>query len=67
MAKKRTAEEDTAEITKKVKERQKADLDSEGMQAVRMLQKRLRRVQRKMRMRARMVAKSVGKKAAATT
>ena len=67
MAKKRTAEEDTAELTKKVKERQKADLDSEGKHAVRMLQKRLRRVQRKMRMRAMMVAKSVGKKAAATT
>lgn len=67
MAKKRTAEEDTAELTKKVKERQKADLDSESKHAVRMLQKRLRRVQRKMRMRAMMVAKSVGKKAAATT
>ncbi len=67
MAKKRTAEEDTAELTKKVKERQKTDLDSESKHAVRMLQKRLRRVQRKMRMRAMMVAKSVGKKAAATT
>ena len=67
MAKKRTAEEDQAELEKKVKERAKGDLDPEGRQAVRMLQKRLRRAQRKIRMRSIRVAKSVGKKAAATT
>jgi len=67
MAKKRTAEEDQAELEKKFKERAKGELDSEGRQSVRMLQKRLRRAQRKIRMRAIRVAKSVGKKAAATT
>ena len=65
MANKRTQEDDKAVLEKKVKERQADSENPEGDKDARQLRKRLKRVQRKIRLRAARIAKAAGKKAKA--
>ena len=65
MADKRTQEDDKAVLEKKVKERRADSENPEGDKDVRQLRKRLKRVQRKIRLRAARIAKAAGKKAKA--
>jgi len=63
MASKRTQEEETAVLEKKVKERRAGSESPEGDKDVRQLRKRLKRVQRKIRGKAARIAKAAGAKA----
>ena len=65
MAKKRTQEEDKAVLEKKVRERRAGSENPEGDPDARQLRKRLKRVQRKIRLRASRIAKAAGNKAKA--
>ena len=65
MAKKRTQEEDKAVLEKKVKESRANSKNPEGDRDARNLRKRLKRVQRKIRLRASRIAKAAGNKAKA--
>ena len=65
MANKRTQEDDKAVLEKKVKERRSNSENPEGDKDVRRLRKRLKRVQRKIRLRAARMTKAAGKKAKA--
>ncbi|MCY4131832.1 MAG: hypothetical protein OXF39_04210 [Nitrospira sp.] len=65
MAKKRTQEEDKAILEKKVKERRAGSENPEGDPDARQLRKRLKRVQRKIRLRASRIATAAGSKAKA--
>lgn len=62
MAKKRTQEEDKAILEKKVKERRAGNENPEGDPGARQLRKRLKRVQRKIRLRASRIATAAGNK-----
>ena len=63
MAKKRTQEEDKAVLEKKVQERRAGSENPEGDQGARKLRKRLKRVQRKIRLRTSRITKAAGNKA----
>ena len=65
MANKRTQEEDKAVLEKKVKERRVGSENPEGDPDARQLRKRLKRVQRKIRLRASRIAQAAGNKAKA--
>ncbi len=65
MAKKRTQEEDKAILEKKVQERRAGSENPEGDPDARKLRKRLKRVQRKISLRASRIAKAAGNKAKA--
>ncbi len=65
MAKKRTQEEDKAILEKKVRERRAGSENPEGDPDARKLRKRLKRVQRKISLRASRIAKAAGNKAKA--
>ncbi len=65
MANKRTQENDKAVLEKKVKDRRANSENPEGDKDVRRLRKRLKRVQRKISLRAARIAKAAGKKAKA--
>ncbi len=65
MAKKRTQEEDKAILEKKVQERRAGSENPEGDPDARKLRKRLKRVQRKICLRASRIAKAAGNKAKA--
>ena len=65
MAKKRTQEEDKAILEKKVQERRANSENPEGDPNARKLRKRLKRVQRKIRLRASRIAAAAGNKAKA--
>jgi hypothetical protein len=65
MANKRTQEDDKAVLEKKVKERRANSENPEGDKDARQLQKRLKRVQRKIRCKAGRIARAAGKKAKA--
>lgn len=65
MAKKRTQEEDKAVLEKKVKESRANSENPEGDPDARQLRKRLKRVQRKIRLRASRIAAAAGNKAKA--
>ncbi len=62
MASKRTQEEDKAVLEKKVKERRAGSENPEGDPDARQLRKRLKRVQRKIRLRASRIAQAAGNK-----
>ncbi|MXX11281.1 MAG: hypothetical protein F4201_10340 [Nitrospira sp. SB0677_bin_15] len=65
MAKKRTHEEDKAILEKKVKERRAGSENPEGDPDARQLRKRLKRVQRKIRLSTSRIATAAGNKAKA--
>ncbi len=65
MAKKRTQEEDKAVLETRVKERRAGSENPEGDPDARKLRKRLKRVQRKIRLRASRIAMAAGNKAKA--
>lgn len=65
MGNKRTQEEDKALLEKKVKERRTGSENPGSDKDVRRLRKRLKRVQRKIRLRAARIATAAGKKAKA--
>lgn len=65
MAKKRAQEEDKAALEKKVKERRSGSENPEGDRDARQLRKRLKRVQRKISLRASRIAQAAGNKAQA--
>lgn len=65
MAKKRTQEEDKAGLEKKVQERRAGSENPEGDPDARKLRKRLKRVQRKISLRASRITKAAGNKAKA--
>ncbi len=62
MASKRTQEDDKAVLEKKVKERRANSENPEGDKDVRQLRKRLKRVQRKIRLGASRIAKAAAEK-----
>jgi len=64
MAKSRSLEEDKAALRKKVKERVAKSGNSEGDRGVRLLRKRLKRAQRKLRAHAARISRAGGKKKA---
>ena len=65
MANKRTQEEDSAVLEKKVRERRADSENPEGDRNLRQLRKRLKRVQRKILGRAARIANAAGNKAKA--
>lgn len=67
MRKSRTPEEDKTSLHKKVGEQQNEDLGAEESLALRRLLKRLKLVQRKLRLRVARKAQSAGKKAASAS
>lgn len=66
MAKKRSQETDKHELQKKVKERRAQSENPEGDRALRLLRRRLKRVQRKLRNRAARIKQAAGKKTGTT-